>query len=75
MSLLAARCKAIKRIQASNPQLSEGEIFSKLVSYTSTYVSIQITALHILIMSLSFFFLVYEQTVGHDLGESFKCRS
>ncbi|XP_058502762.1 aromatic-L-amino-acid decarboxylase [Solea solea] len=35
MSLLAARCKTIRRVQASNPQLAEGEIFSKLVAYTS----------------------------------------
>lgn len=41
IALLAARCKTIKRMQASNPQLSESEIFSKLVSYTSTYVSTQ----------------------------------
>lgn len=39
IALLAARCKAINRMKASNPQLSESEIFSKLVSYTSTYVS------------------------------------
>ncbi|KAG7476044.1 aromatic-L-amino-acid decarboxylase [Solea senegalensis] len=35
MSLLAARCKTIRSVQASNPQLPEGEIFSKLVAYTS----------------------------------------
>ncbi|TKS81796.1 Aromatic-L-amino-acid decarboxylase [Collichthys lucidus] len=35
MSLLAARCKAVRRVQASNPEQSEGEIFSKLVAYTS----------------------------------------
>lgn len=35
MALLAARCKAIRRVQSVNPELSEGEIFSKLVAYTS----------------------------------------
>ncbi|XP_034730796.1 aromatic-L-amino-acid decarboxylase isoform X1 [Etheostoma cragini] len=35
MSLLAARCKAIRRFQASNPDQSEAEILSKLVAYTS----------------------------------------
>uniref|UniRef100_A0A3Q3WFP5 Aromatic-L-amino-acid decarboxylase n=1 Tax=Mola mola TaxID=94237 RepID=A0A3Q3WFP5_MOLML len=35
VALLAARCKTIRRVQASNPELSEGEIFSKLVSYAS----------------------------------------
>ncbi|XP_030014097.1 aromatic-L-amino-acid decarboxylase isoform X1 [Sphaeramia orbicularis] len=35
MSLLAARCKAIRRVQSVNPELSEAEIFSKLVAYTS----------------------------------------
>lgn len=39
MALLASRCKKVKEIQASNPELSEGEIFSKLVSYTSEQVS------------------------------------
>lgn len=48
IALLAARCKMINRMQASNPKLSEGEIFSKLVSYTSTYVSTQNAALHTL---------------------------
>lgn len=52
VALLAARCKMINRMQVSNPQLSEGEIFSKLVSYTSTYVSTQNTALHASIMYL-----------------------
>uniref|UniRef100_A0A674MV00 Aromatic-L-amino-acid decarboxylase n=1 Tax=Takifugu rubripes TaxID=31033 RepID=A0A674MV00_TAKRU len=37
IALLAARCKVINRMRASNPQLSESEIFSKLVSYTSIY--------------------------------------
>ncbi|XP_039662699.1 aromatic-L-amino-acid decarboxylase [Perca fluviatilis] len=35
MSLLAARCKAVRRVQASNPEKSEAEILSKLVAYTS----------------------------------------
>ncbi|KAM7420385.1 hypothetical protein PAMA_014892 [Pampus argenteus] len=35
MSLLAARCKAIRCVQASNPAMSEAEILSKLVAYTS----------------------------------------
>ncbi|TDH12119.1 hypothetical protein EPR50_G00067510 [Perca flavescens] len=35
MSLLAARCKAVRRAQASNPEKSEAEIVSKLVAYTS----------------------------------------
>uniref|UniRef100_A0A4W6EGN9 Aromatic-L-amino-acid decarboxylase n=1 Tax=Lates calcarifer TaxID=8187 RepID=A0A4W6EGN9_LATCA len=35
MSLLAARCKAVRWVQASNPKKSEAEIFSKLVAYTS----------------------------------------
>lgn len=35
VALLAARCKKVRQIQASNPQMSEGEIFSKLVSYSS----------------------------------------
>ncbi|KAM6935289.1 aromatic-L-amino-acid decarboxylase [Lycodopsis pacificus] len=35
MSLLAARCKAIRRVQATNPETSEAEIMSKLVAYTS----------------------------------------
>lgn len=41
IALLAARCKVINRMRASDPQLSESEIFSKLVSYTSIYVSTQ----------------------------------
>lgn len=39
MSLLAARCKAVRRVQASNSELPEAEIFSKLVAYTSEQVS------------------------------------
>ncbi|XP_076006569.1 aromatic-L-amino-acid decarboxylase [Genypterus blacodes] len=35
MSILAARCKMIRLIQASNPDLSEADIYSKLVGYTS----------------------------------------
>ncbi|XP_008322125.1 aromatic-L-amino-acid decarboxylase [Cynoglossus semilaevis] len=35
MSLLAARCKTVRRVQASNSQLLEGEIFSKMMAYTS----------------------------------------
>uniref|UniRef100_A0A3Q3NHW0 Aromatic-L-amino-acid decarboxylase n=1 Tax=Mastacembelus armatus TaxID=205130 RepID=A0A3Q3NHW0_9TELE len=35
MSLLAARCKAVRRVQPSNPKISEAEILSKLVAYTS----------------------------------------
>lgn len=38
MSLLAARCKAIRRLQATNPEKSEAEILSKLVAYTSEQV-------------------------------------
>ena len=39
MSMLAARCKAIRRVQASNPEKSEAEILSNLVAYTSEQVS------------------------------------
>uniref|UniRef100_A0A8C9YY09 Aromatic-L-amino-acid decarboxylase n=1 Tax=Sander lucioperca TaxID=283035 RepID=A0A8C9YY09_SANLU len=35
VTLLAARCKAVRRVQASNPEKSEAEILSKLVAYTS----------------------------------------
>ncbi|KAK5922616.1 hypothetical protein CgunFtcFv8_019862 [Champsocephalus gunnari] len=35
MSMLAARCKAVRRIQASNPEKSDADILSKLVAYTS----------------------------------------
>uniref|UniRef100_A0A669BH62 Aromatic-L-amino-acid decarboxylase n=1 Tax=Oreochromis niloticus TaxID=8128 RepID=A0A669BH62_ORENI len=35
MSLLAARCKAVRRVQAINAKKSESEILSKLVAYTS----------------------------------------
>uniref|UniRef100_A0A8C4NTW8 Aromatic-L-amino-acid decarboxylase n=1 Tax=Dicentrarchus labrax TaxID=13489 RepID=A0A8C4NTW8_DICLA len=35
MSLLAARCKAIRRVHASIPENSEADILSKLVAYTS----------------------------------------
>ncbi|TDH05258.1 hypothetical protein EPR50_G00141790 [Perca flavescens] len=35
MSVLAARCKAIQQVQASNPGQSEAEILPKLVAYTS----------------------------------------
>uniref|UniRef100_A0A8C2XGK3 Aromatic-L-amino-acid decarboxylase n=1 Tax=Cyclopterus lumpus TaxID=8103 RepID=A0A8C2XGK3_CYCLU len=35
MALLAARCKTLRRIRAANSELSEGEIRSKLVAYTS----------------------------------------
>ncbi|XP_033984043.1 aromatic-L-amino-acid decarboxylase-like [Trematomus bernacchii] len=35
VSMLAARCKAVRRIQASNPEKSEADILSKLVAYTS----------------------------------------
>uniref|UniRef100_UPI003AAE171F aromatic-L-amino-acid decarboxylase isoform X3 n=1 Tax=Centroberyx gerrardi TaxID=166262 RepID=UPI003AAE171F len=35
MSLLAARCKAVRLVQASDPQSSEADIMSKLVAYTS----------------------------------------
>ncbi|KAM8826104.1 aromatic-L-amino-acid decarboxylase isoform 1-T1 [Synchiropus picturatus] len=35
MSLLAARCKALRQIQALHPGWSEPEIFSKLIAYTS----------------------------------------
>lgn len=45
ISLLAARCRMVKRMQASNPQMSEYEIVSKLVSYTSKYVSTQTSVL------------------------------
>lgn len=39
MALLAARCKAIRRVQASSPETPEAEIFSKLVAYTSEQVT------------------------------------
>lgn len=42
VALLAARSKTVRKIQASNPALSEGEIFGKLVSYTSEQVCIAI---------------------------------
>uniref|UniRef100_A0A8C7XF51 Aromatic-L-amino-acid decarboxylase n=1 Tax=Oryzias sinensis TaxID=183150 RepID=A0A8C7XF51_9TELE len=35
VSLLAARCKAIRRVQLLDPKKSEAEILSKLVAYTS----------------------------------------
>ncbi|XP_068591923.1 aromatic-L-amino-acid decarboxylase isoform X1 [Cebidichthys violaceus] len=35
MSLLAARCKAVRRVQATNPEKLEAEILPKLVAYTS----------------------------------------
>ncbi|XP_068180844.1 aromatic-L-amino-acid decarboxylase [Antennarius striatus] len=35
MTLLAARSKAIRRVKTSNPEQTDGEILSKLVSYTS----------------------------------------
>lgn len=35
VALLAARCKAIRKAQSSNPEKSEAEIQSKLVAYTS----------------------------------------
>ncbi|XP_020512615.1 aromatic-L-amino-acid decarboxylase isoform X1 [Labrus bergylta] len=35
MSLLAARCKAVRHVQASKPEKSEGTIISELVAYTS----------------------------------------
>ncbi|XP_033983162.1 aromatic-L-amino-acid decarboxylase-like [Trematomus bernacchii] len=35
VSMLAARCKAVRRIQVSNPEKSEADILSKLVAYTS----------------------------------------
>uniref|UniRef100_A0A3B5BD52 Aromatic-L-amino-acid decarboxylase n=1 Tax=Stegastes partitus TaxID=144197 RepID=A0A3B5BD52_9TELE len=35
MSLLAARCKAIRRVQAVNSTYSESDILGKLVAYTS----------------------------------------
>lgn len=40
--MLAARCKAIRRVQASNPEKSEAEIQGKLVAYTSEQVSTKI---------------------------------
>lgn len=39
VSLLAARCKAIRRVQSLDPKKSEAEILSKLVAYTSEQVS------------------------------------
>lgn len=63
IALLAARCKVINRMRASDPQLSESEIFSKLVSYTSIYVSTQNSPLYILMMYLEvvpcFFFCFF----------------
>uniref|UniRef100_A0A3Q2EKC5 Aromatic-L-amino-acid decarboxylase n=1 Tax=Cyprinodon variegatus TaxID=28743 RepID=A0A3Q2EKC5_CYPVA len=35
ISLLAARCKAIRRVLATDPKTSEADILSKLVAYTS----------------------------------------
>ncbi|XP_051920710.1 aromatic-L-amino-acid decarboxylase isoform X2 [Hippocampus zosterae] len=35
MSLLAARCKIVRQVQSINPEMSEPEIFIKLVAYTS----------------------------------------
>ncbi|XP_034031166.1 aromatic-L-amino-acid decarboxylase [Thalassophryne amazonica] len=35
MSLLAARCKTVDRVQASNPSFTEADIIPKLVAYTS----------------------------------------
>ncbi|XP_061633151.1 aromatic-L-amino-acid decarboxylase isoform X2 [Phyllopteryx taeniolatus] len=35
MSLLAARCKAVRHVQSINPKKSEPEILAKLVAYTS----------------------------------------
>ncbi|XP_049586369.1 aromatic-L-amino-acid decarboxylase isoform X3 [Syngnathus scovelli] len=35
MSLLAARCKAVRRVQSMDPEKSEPEILIKLVAYTS----------------------------------------
>ncbi|XP_077382932.1 aromatic-L-amino-acid decarboxylase isoform X2 [Festucalex cinctus] len=35
MSLLAARCKAVRRILSIKPEMSEPEILNKLVAYTS----------------------------------------
>lgn len=38
ISLLAARCKAVRRVQTINAKKSESEILSKLVAYTSDQV-------------------------------------
>ncbi|KAM3872934.1 aromatic-L-amino-acid decarboxylase [Diretmus argenteus] len=35
VALLAARCKAVRRVQATDPQRSEADIIGKLVGYTS----------------------------------------
>nr|BBI36959.1 dopa decarboxylase [Polymixia japonica] len=35
VALLAARCKAVRLVQASDPKISEADIISKLVAYTS----------------------------------------
>ncbi|XP_061572377.1 aromatic-L-amino-acid decarboxylase [Cololabis saira] len=35
VSLLAARCKGVRRVQTLHPEMSEAEILSKLVAYTS----------------------------------------
>lgn len=43
VALLAARCKKVRQVQASDPHMSEGEIFSKLVSYSSEQVSTEKT--------------------------------
>lgn len=42
MSLLAARCKAIRRVEATKREKSEAEILPKLVAYTSEQVSTKI---------------------------------
>lgn len=39
MSLLAARCKAVRRVQETNPERLEAEVLSKLVAYSSEQVS------------------------------------
>ncbi len=42
MALLAARCKAVRRVHSTNGEKSEAEIFAKLVAYTSEQVSTKI---------------------------------
>lgn len=60
MSLLAARCKAVRWVQASNPKKSEAEIFSKLVAYTSEQVVTQILMESLIPLILHKFLILFE---------------
>lgn len=52
MSLLAARCKAIRRVESTNPNKSEAEILSQLVAYTSEQVGTQTHVHHYWVSAL-----------------------